>query len=73
MRTAIERRITALDARSAQAIEAKRNGYAQLHDFFAQGADIDLGGLAVAVPANGNRLSTYLDIAMMGKGSGLMF
>ncbi len=56
-----------------KAIEAKRSGYAQLHDFFAQGTDIDLGGLAVAVTANGNRLSTYMDIAMMRKGSGLMF
>ena len=53
--------------------QSKRGERAALHDFIAQRKDIDLGGLSV-VPANGsNRLSSYLDIALFRKGSGLMF
>ncbi len=53
--------------------QSKRGDRAALHDFIAQRKDIDLGGLS-AVPANGsNRLSSYLDIALFRKGSGLMF
>jgi ABC-type branched-subunit amino acid transport system substrate-binding protein len=53
--------------------QSKRSERGALHDFIAQRRDIDLGGLSV-VPANGsNRLSSYLDIALFRKGSGLMF
>ncbi|HYD62373.1 MAG TPA: ABC transporter substrate-binding protein [Noviherbaspirillum sp.] len=53
--------------------QSKRGERGALHDFIAQRKDIDLGGLSVA-PANGsNRLSSYLDIALLRKGSGLMF
>jgi len=56
-----------------RAMEARRRGYAALHDFFAQGTDIDLGGLAVAVTDGGNRLSSYVDVALFQKGDALLF
>ncbi len=43
-----------------------------LKEFLARGGDIDLGGLAASAPAGGNRLSSYLDIALFNR-NGLSF
>lgn len=53
--------------------QSKRGGRAALQDFIAQRGDIDLGGLSVVSSNGSNRLSSYLDIALFRKGSGLMF
>ncbi|WP_158597906.1 ABC transporter substrate-binding protein [Noviherbaspirillum saxi] len=52
--------------------QAKRPRTA-LQEFIAQQASIDLGGLAVTPGTGSNRLSSYLDIALLKKGSGLIF
>lgn len=58
----------------AKAIQqSKRSGSAVLQELMAQTGDIDLGGLSVLSSAKSNRLSSYLDIALFKKGSGLVF
>lgn len=52
---------------------ARQAGSGGLQEYFSQGGAIDLGGLAVGTSRDGNRLSTYLDIALFKKGGGLMF
>jgi branched-chain amino acid transport system substrate-binding protein len=52
---------------------ARQAGPGGLQEYFSQAGTIDLGGLAVDTSRQGNRLSTYLDIALFKKGGGLMF
>jgi ABC-type branched-subunit amino acid transport system substrate-binding protein len=51
----------------------RQAGSGGLQEYFSQGGAIDLGGLAVGTSRHGNRLSTYIDIALFKKGGGLMF
>jgi ABC-type branched-subunit amino acid transport system substrate-binding protein len=53
--------------------QAKRGPRNALQELAAQEGDIDLGGMTITVGTNGNRLSTYLDIALFRKGSALIF
>lgn len=53
--------------------QSKQGGRAALQEFTAQNSSIDLGGLSVVPPNRGNHLSSYLDIALMTKNSGLRF
>ena len=53
--------------------QAKRGPRNALQELAAQEADVDLGGMTIMAGPNGNRLSTYLDIALFKKGSGLIF
>ncbi|MGH8810208.1 MAG: ABC transporter substrate-binding protein [Noviherbaspirillum sp.] len=56
----------------SKAIQQSRRGPRNaLQDLLASGGEIDLGGLSVIV--SNNRLSSYLDIALFKKGSGLVF
>lgn len=58
----------------ARAIQrSKRGSRSALHDLMAQNQTIDLGGLSIAAAPGNNHLSSYLDIALFKKGSGLMF
>jgi branched-chain amino acid transport system substrate-binding protein len=52
--------------------QAKRSRSA-LQELIAQNGEFDLGGLSIASHTNSNHLSSYLDIALFKKGSGLMF
>lgn len=53
--------------------QSKRNSRSALQELAARNKDIDLGGLYVVASAKNNHLSTYLDIALFKKGSGLIF
>lgn len=53
--------------------QAKRGPSNALQELAAQENDIDLGGMTITVGTNGNRLSAYLDIALLRKGSALIF
>lgn len=53
--------------------QAKRGPRNALQELAAQENDIDLGGMTITVGTNGNRLSAYLDIALLRKGSALIF
>ncbi len=53
--------------------QSKRGIRSALQESAAQNADVDLGGLSVLYSANRRRLSSYLDIALFRKGSGLVF
>jgi branched-chain amino acid transport system substrate-binding protein len=58
----------------ARAIQqSKRGSRSALHELMAQNQTIDLGGLSIAAAPGNNHLSSYLDIALFKKGSGLMF
>lgn len=58
----------------AQAIrQGKRGSRAALQEAFIQGGGVDLGGLLLLASPGGNRLSSYLDIALFAKGNGLVF
>ncbi|MBC7500619.1 MAG: ABC transporter substrate-binding protein [Herminiimonas sp.] len=52
---------------------SKKGGRGAVHDLMAQNGDIDLGGLSIVSTAKSNHLSSYVDIALFKKGSGLMF
>ncbi|HEY8606320.1 MAG TPA: ABC transporter substrate-binding protein [Noviherbaspirillum sp.] len=49
-----------------------RSGPAMLREFLARGASIDIGGMTAGASPDG-RLSGYLDIALLSKGSGLVY
>ncbi|HEY0848073.1 MAG TPA: ABC transporter substrate-binding protein [Noviherbaspirillum sp.] len=53
--------------------QAKGDRRTALYDFRAQKRDIDIGGLLLSASRNNHRLSSYLDTALLRKGSGLMF
>ncbi|KRB89140.1 amino acid-binding protein [Noviherbaspirillum sp. Root189] len=53
--------------------QSKRGPRNALQELAAQEGGIDLGGMTITAGANSNRLSSYLDIALFKKGSGLMF
>ncbi|MGB6054236.1 MAG: amino acid-binding protein, partial [Burkholderiaceae bacterium] len=53
--------------------QAQQPGKSALRDWRARPREIDLGGLAVGIVGDGNRLSNYLDIALFGKGGKLVF
>ncbi len=53
--------------------QAPQPGKSALRDWRARPREIDLGGLAVGTAGDGNRLSSYLDIALFGKGGKLVF
>lgn len=58
----------------AKAIQqSKRPARSSLLELMPQDGNIDLGGFAIGLSPNSNRLSSYLDIALFKKGSGLMF
>jgi branched-chain amino acid transport system substrate-binding protein len=58
----------------ARAIQqSKRSSRSALHELLAQNQDIDLGGLSIVASPRNNHLSSYLDFALLKKGSGLMF
>lgn len=58
----------------AKAIQqSKRPSRSSLAELMAQDANIDLGGFAIGLSPNSNRLSSYLDIALFKKGSELVF
>lgn len=57
----------------AKAIQQAKHAGSALQELVAQRGDIDLGGLSIVSTANSNHLSTYLDIALFRKGSGLIF
>jgi len=53
--------------------QTKRNNFAALQDMIAQDASIDIGGLTMVCSPNNNHMSTYIDIALFSRGSGLVF
>jgi ABC-type branched-subunit amino acid transport system substrate-binding protein len=53
--------------------QSKRTSRSALQELVAQNKDIDLGGLYVVSSAKNNHLSSYLDIALFKKGTGLIF
>lgn len=53
--------------------QSKRNNFAALQEIVAQDSSIDLGGLTMVCSPNSNHLSTYIDIALFSRGSGLVF
>lgn len=53
--------------------QSKHGGRTALQEFAAQNGSIDLGGFSIAPPGRGNRLSSYLDIALLTRNSGLRF
>lgn len=58
----------------AKAIQqSKRPFRSSLVEMIVQDGTIDLGGLAIGLSPNSNRLSNYLDIALFKKGSELVF
>ncbi len=56
-----------------KAIQQAKHSRSALQELIAQDRDIDLGGLSVGVRPHSDHLSSYLDIALFNKGSGLMF
>jgi len=56
-----------------KAIQQAKHSRSALQELIAQDGDIDLGGLSVGVRRHSDHLSSYLDIALFNKGSGLMF
>ena len=56
-----------------KAIQQAKHSRSALQELIAQDGDIDLGGLSIGVRPHSDHLSSYLDIALFNKGSGLMF
>lgn len=52
---------------------AKTANRSALREWLAKGTPIDIGGLSIAAPSETNRLSSYIDIALLSKGNGLLF
>ncbi len=51
----------------------KKSGRGALQELIAQNGDFDLGGLSIVANPKSNTLSSYVDIALFKKGSGLVF
>ncbi|HCE09970.1 MAG TPA: amino acid-binding protein, partial [Oxalobacteraceae bacterium] len=56
-----------------KAIQQAKHSRSALQELITQDGDIDLGGLSIGVRPHSDHLSSYLDIALFNKGSGLMF
>lgn len=53
--------------------QGKHAGRTSLQDLAAQGRSVDIGGMLLTATRGSNRLSSYVDVALFRKGSGLMF
>ncbi|MDB5764735.1 MAG: ABC-type branched-chain amino acid transport system, periplasmic component [Herminiimonas sp.] len=53
--------------------QSKQGSRSALQDLIARSGNIDLGGLSIVSSAGSNHLSSYLDIALFKKGTGLLF